>query len=113
LANNLELRQKTSRVFSKGSFSSGLKKLNLSEMTMHMKGVTALRKEVKRYIDTADVKVLKMIHAMLEVEQESDWWDELSEDAKSSINRGLKQAQAGELTAHEVVMKKHRKWLSK
>lgn len=57
-------------------------------MTMHMKGVTALRKEVKRYIDTADVKVVKMIHAMLEVEQESDWWDELSEEAKSSINRG-------------------------
>jgi hypothetical protein len=113
LVNNLELAQKTSRVFTKGSSSYGLKYLNLSEMTMHMKGVTALRKEVKRYIDTADVKVVKMIHAMLEVEQESDWWDELSEEAKSSINRGLKQAQAGELTPHEVVMKKHRKWLSK
>jgi predicted transcriptional regulator len=78
-----------------------------------MKGVTILRKEVKRYIDTADEKVVKMIHAMLEVEQESDWWDNLSEDAKASINRGLKEAKLGKVTTHEVVMKKYRKWLPK
>ena len=78
-----------------------------------MKGVTTLRKEVKRYIDTADEKVVKMIHAMLEVEQESDWWDELSEEAKASIDQGLKDAQAGRVIPHDVVMKKYRKWLSK
>ena len=33
-----------------------------------------MRNEVKKYIDTADMKVLKMVHAMLEVEKESDWW---------------------------------------
>jgi predicted transcriptional regulator len=82
-------------------------------MIIRMKEVTVLRKEVKRYIDTADEKVVKMIHAMLEVEQESDWWYELTEGARSSISRGLKQAQAGELTAHETVMKKHSRWLSK
>ncbi|MFT4023666.1 MAG: hypothetical protein QM664_07775 [Flavihumibacter sp.] len=78
-----------------------------------MKGVSALRREVKRYIDTADEKVVKMIHAMLEVEQESDWWDELSEEAKASINQGLKEARSGQVTPHEVVMKKYHKWLSK
>ncbi len=82
-------------------------------MTTVMKGVTTLRKEVKRYIDTADEKVVKMIHAMLEVEQESDWWDELSEEAKASIDQGLKDAQAGRVIPHDVVMKKYRKWLSK
>lgn len=82
-------------------------------MTTVMKGVTTLRKEVKRYIDTADEKVVKMIHAMLEVEQESDWWEELSEEAKASIDQGLKDAQAGRVVPHEVVMKKYRKWLSK
>lgn len=82
-------------------------------MTTVMKGVTTLRKEVKRYIDTADEKVVKMIHAMLEVEQESDWWEELSEEAKTSIDQGLKDAQAGRVVPHEVVMKKYRKWLSK
>ncbi len=78
-----------------------------------MKGVTTLRKEVKRYIDTADEKVVKMIHAMLEVEQESDWWEELSVEAKASIDQGLKDAKAGRVIPHEDVMKKYRKWLSK
>ncbi len=78
-----------------------------------MKEVSALRKEVKRYIDTADEKVVKMIHAMLEVEQESDWWDALSEEAKASIDQGLKEARSGNVIPHEVVMKKYRKWLSK
>jgi hypothetical protein len=35
-----------------------------------------LRTEVKAYIDTADIKVVKMVHAMLEVEQEGDWWQD-------------------------------------
>ena len=78
-----------------------------------MKEVSALRKEVKRYIDTADEKVVKMIHAMLEVEQESDWWDALSEEAKASIDQGLIEARSGNVIPHEVVMKKYRKWLSK
>ena len=82
-------------------------------MAIPMKEVSALRKEVKRYIDTADEKVEKMIHAMLEVEQESDWWDALSEEAKASIDQGLKEARSGNVIPHEVVMKKYRKWLSK
>lgn len=78
-----------------------------------MKEVNVLRREVKKYIDTADQKTLKMIHAMLEVEQEADWWDDLSEGAKASIDRGLKDAEAGRVTPHETVMKKYQKWLSK
>ena len=87
--------------------------INLQVKSSTMKQVSILRKEVKKYIDTADEKTLKMIHAMLEVEQESDWWDELSEGAKTSIEKGLKDAEAGRVTPHEVVMKKYRKWLSK
>lgn len=76
-----------------------------------MDAVKQMRREVKKYIDTADEKVVKMMHAMLEVEQESDWWDDLSDDARASIDRGLKEAQAGKVTPHAVVMKKYRKWL--
>ena len=35
-----------------------------------------MRMEVKKYIDAADVKVVKMVHAMLEVEKQSDWWQD-------------------------------------
>jgi hypothetical protein len=33
-----------------------------------------MRTEVKKYIDIAGLKVVKMVHAMLEVEKEGDWW---------------------------------------
>ncbi len=41
-----------------------------------MDAVKQMRSEVKKYIDTADTKVVKMVHAMLEVEQESNWWQD-------------------------------------
>ncbi len=43
-----------------------------------MKEVVALRRETKKYIDYADIKTVKIIHAMLEADQENDWWDDLS-----------------------------------
>jgi len=70
-----------------------------------------LRKRVKKYIDHADEKSLKMVQAMLEVDEEYDWWDDLSEDAKASIHQGLKDTEAGKLTPHSEVMKKYKKWL--
>ena len=41
-----------------------------------MDAVKQMRSEVKKYIDIADAKVVKMMHAMLEVEKESDWWQD-------------------------------------
>lgn len=41
-----------------------------------MDAVKQMRSEVKKYIDAADAKVVKMVHAMLEVEKESDWWQD-------------------------------------
>jgi predicted transcriptional regulator len=77
---------------------------------MVMKEVVALRRETKKYIDQADAKTVKMIHAMLEAEQENDWWDDLSTDAKKSIEKGLKEADEGKVISHEEAMKKFRKW---
>ncbi len=41
-----------------------------------MVAVKQMRLEVKKYIDAADTKVVKMVHAMLQVEKESDWWQD-------------------------------------
>jgi len=41
-----------------------------------MDAVKQMRSEVKKYIDTADAKVVKMVHAMLEIEKESNWWQD-------------------------------------
>ena len=49
-----------------------------------------------------------MIHAIIEVEEENDWWDDLPTNVKSSIEKGLKDTDAGRITPHEVVMKKYK-----
>ncbi len=49
---------------------------------------------------------------MLEVDAEKDWWDDVSDEAKASIEIGLKDAEAGKVTSHKEVMKKYKKWLS-
>jgi hypothetical protein len=63
-----------------------------------MDTIKQLRKEVKQYIDSADVKVVKMVHAMLEVEKESGWWqdeeilsivEERSAEYKSGKTKGI------------------------
>jgi predicted transcriptional regulator len=70
-----------------------------------------LKKQAKKYIDTADEKVVKMIHAMLQINAETDWWDDTSDAAKASIEKGLKDAAAGKTKPHKEVMKKYKKWL--
>jgi predicted transcriptional regulator len=78
-----------------------------------MSNTTALRKEVKKYVDKADDRTLKIVHAMLEAEQDYDSWGELPASLKASINRGLKQADKGEVIPHEEVVKKYKKWFTK
>ena len=77
-----------------------------------MSEIAILKKEAKKYLDTADDKVVKMIHAMLEVNAEKDWWDDVPDKAKLSIKRGIKDVEAGRVTSDEDVMKKYKKWLS-
>lgn len=71
----------------------------------------ALRRKVKKSIDRADVRSLKIIQAILDVEESYDGWDDLSDEAKGSIERGLKEAEESKLTPHKDVMKKYKKWL--
>ena len=72
-----------------------------------------IRTEVKDYIDNADDRIVKIIHAMLEADKEQDWWDEISTEEKSSIDRGLRQLEQGKGIPHEEVIKKHAKWFTK
>jgi len=41
----------------------------------------------------------------------SDWWDEISEAEKASIDRGLDDIKHGRVSPHEEVRKKYEKWL--
>lgn len=79
---------------------------------MQQASLQKMRREVKRYINTADEKVVKMMYAMLEDDAKKDWWDDLSVDAKASINRGLQDIKEGRVKPHDEVMKKYKKWRS-
>ncbi len=69
--------------------------------------------KIKKLVESADAHVLHMVYLLLEGDLKSDWWDEISDAEKKSIEKGLAQADKGELVPHEQVMKKYKKWLTK
>lgn len=61
-----------------------------------------------------DVERLEAIKTLLQsLNLEHDFWEELPDYQKQSIERGLQQASNGETIPHEEVMKKYEKWLTK
>ncbi|MBS4065663.1 MAG: hypothetical protein KGZ74_13975 [Chitinophagaceae bacterium] len=78
-----------------------------------MSAVNQMRKEVKKYIDTADEKVVKMVHAMLEVDADADWWEAMPDNVKADVEEAIKQADKGNTITHEEVKKKYSQWFTK
>ena len=60
---------------------------------------------VQLIINTKKSLTLKKVEEVLKKEKESDWWDEISQAERQSIEKGQAEADKGELIAHEVVMK--------
>jgi uncharacterized protein HemY len=78
-----------------------------------MDAVKKMRWDVKKYIDTADEKIVKMVHAMLEVDADADWWDTIPKELKNDIEIALRQADKGDVLSHEEVKKRHPQWFTK
>jgi Mg/Co/Ni transporter MgtE len=68
--------------------------------------VATLRKDVKKYIETADNRVGKMVHAMLEADNKIDLWDELPTAVQKDVKEAMKQSAQGKGKPHKKVMKK-------
>lgn len=66
----------------------------------------------KQILNAENKTLIKYIQSLFET-QDMDFWDELPERVKRSAERGLAQADAGELKSHSEVMKKYKKWLKK
>jgi len=78
-----------------------------------MNSEKALRQEVKKYIDTADVKVVKMMHAMLEIDADNGWWDSMPDSVKEDVEAALVESEKGEVIPHAEIQKRYKKWLAK
>jgi predicted transcriptional regulator len=77
-----------------------------------MDEITIMKEQAKLYLDTAEEKIVRMVYAMLQVDAETDWWDDIPEGAKVSIERGMNDAEEGRVTSNADVMSKYAKWLS-
>ena len=87
-----------------------------------MTAIQALRKEVKQYVDSADEKALRMVKAILEIEQEEDEdesllepenWDDLPKELQLSIEQGIKDADEGRVISHDDIKKMYSQWFKK
>ena len=56
---------------------------------------------------------VSMIDKIMELKQEEkkDWWNEISDEEKESIEKRLSDAESGKLTPHSEIIKKYEKWL--
>ncbi|CAM4319259.1 hypothetical protein [Gillisia limnaea] len=57
-----------------------------------------------------DMSVIEKIMKLREREK-SDWWNEISATEKKSLEKGIKDADAGKLNSHSDVKKIYEKWL--
>ncbi|MCG3164531.1 MAG: hypothetical protein POELPBGB_00285 [Bacteroidia bacterium] len=64
----------------------------------------------KMVLNTDSEVLLKKVRAVFD-KAESDFWDELSDFQKQTVEEAIKQADKGELVSHKEAMKKYRKWL--
>lgn len=55
-----------------------------------------------------DEGILKRILQLLD--EDKDWYDELTAEEKASLQKGIDQAERGEVISHEDFKKKHFKW---
>lgn len=78
-----------------------------------MEEITSLREEVKTMIDNADEKTLRMMYAMLEVNAEEDWWDELEPDQQHEIESAMNESNdANNIVSLETFKQEFEQWRS-
>ncbi|MES2777167.1 MAG: hypothetical protein V4722_23525 [Bacteroidota bacterium] len=80
-----------------------------------MNAEKAMRQEVKKYIDSADVKVVKMVYAMLEVDagNDNDWWNTMPESVKSDVEAALEESKNNQTIPHSEIQKRYQQWIVK
>ncbi|MCG7281636.1 hypothetical protein MHJ94_10070 [Chryseobacterium taklimakanense] len=52
-----------------------------------------------------DLNILEKISDMISRERKKDWWDDISDAEKRSIEKGIAQADAGKLNPHSKARK--------
>lgn len=57
-----------------------------------------------------DKSIIEKIMKLREREK-IDWWNEISEEEKNSIEKGIEDVKSGKVTSHSEIKKSYEKWL--
>lgn len=58
-----------------------------------------------------DLKFLEKISDLISSEKKKDWWNEISDAEKETIEKGIAQADAGSLNPHSKAREIYGRWL--
>lgn len=88
--------------------------IKFDKRTLVMKDISVMREHIKEMIDDADDTTVEKVFRFLEDEyDDEDPLENLTPEEEESLLKSMAQADRGETTPHEEVMKKYAKWLSK
>lgn len=73
--------------------------------------ISWIQKEILKVEDPDLISAIKYLLKSRGSKNEKDWWQQISDEERASIKRGLLQAEAGNTIPHEEVMAKYSKWL--
>ena len=74
--------------------------------------IESAKRELIEWIATLkDDSIIVRIKMLKEHQHEEDWWNEITEEEKASIEKGLEDVKAGRVTPHSEVKKEYGKWL--
>lgn len=79
---------------------------------------------IKAHPMNIEATKLELMHLLLQTQKETllakvkkvfedehvDWWDDMDEEERKEVETGLAEADKGEFTSHEKVMKRFDKW---
>ena len=68
---------------------------------------------IQRIIQIQDNDLIDLIKNIIDIpdSSETDWWNQITQEEKESINRGLNDLQKGNVNSHDQIRKKYEKWL--
>lgn len=76
---------------------------------------TNLDQQITQYLPQLSERQKKTVLTVVKsfMDEQKDWWNEISEEQQHAIDRSLAEMKAGKLIPHDDVMKKYRKWQKK
>ncbi len=76
-------------------------------------GLEAIKLELIEWLtQLEDEDTIKYLKVVKDSTVETDWFEDLTPEQKSGIDRGLSDIDAGRVTAHEAVKKKFGLWVT-